>query len=178
MIDPDPMPDAGELPPLQHMRLRRAKAKRLSSPAGVAGIPEVVTGSRSCSFLQNVFDIPCLPVHSPSRELCRIRKDLSRCYRQREINPRRHRRPRGHIAGHLDGEESGQRIARAVTTLQMHRILVGDAYPLTGDVQPSSGPLSPYTGEVRRKFDFRSVAGVVVETPMNGEPPRESRLLS
>lgn len=38
--------------------------------------------------------------------------------------------------------------------------------PLTGDVQSSSGPLSPYTGEVRRKFDFRSVAGGVVETPI------------
>jgi hypothetical protein len=38
--------------------------------------------------------------------------------------------------------------------------------PLTGDVEPSTGPLPPYTGEVRRKFDFRSVAGVLVETPI------------
>jgi hypothetical protein len=37
--------------------------------------------------------------------------------------------------------------------------------PVTGDVQPSADPL-PYTGEVTRKFDFRSVAGVMVETPI------------
>ena len=38
--------------------------------------------------------------------------------------------------------------------------------PLTEDVQSSPEPLPPYTGEVRRKFDFRSVAGVVVEAPI------------
>jgi hypothetical protein len=38
--------------------------------------------------------------------------------------------------------------------------------PLTGDVQPSSETLPLYTGEVTRKFDFRSVAGVVVEAPI------------
>ena len=50
-------------------------------------------------------------------------------------------------------------------TLKRPWIGVVVGVPVTGDVQPSADPL-PYTGEVTRKFAFRSVAGVMVETPI------------